>query len=689
MRTFLNRCTPLCPAGHLTPRGEIFKLRRFAIFCTVSRKAATLPPENLTPWGEMAGKPEGGAAVEDNLLARNTLPLNPESLYTSAMTIRQLSDTLINQIAAGEVIERPASVVKELVENALDAGALRIEIVTAGGGLSLIRVCDDGSGIAEGQLKLAVSRHCTSKLSDDLMDIRSLGFRGEALPSIGSVSRLTMRSRAAGASSSFEVRLEGGHASAVQPAALSKGTFVEVRDLFFNTPARLKFMKGERAEASAITDVIKRVAIAFAQVRFELSGSDRQSLILPACPEGGDGLKRRIAQVMGEDFPANALEIDAAREQVRLTGLAGIPSFSRANALNQFAYVNGRPVRDKLIAASIRAAYGDVMARDRNAIVALFLDLEPGLVDVNVHPAKADVRFRDPGLVRGLIIGAIRERLAASGIRPATTGAAAMMGSFQRGFDPGIRTGGPARPSGYYAAPTQDYHVNQSPFRPLGFGEERQAAFETVAQPSADMRMRDEEPSPQFPLGAARAQVASTYIVAETGDSLVLVDQHAAHERLVYEELKKAMGAGKLAAQFLLIPEIIDLPEDDADRLAAQSELLERFGLQLERFGPGAVAVRATPSILGATNVGALVRDLADELAENDSADGLRARLDRVASTMACHGSVRAGRQLKPDEMNALLRQMESVPGSGTCNHGRPTFIELKLSDIERLFGRK
>jgi DNA mismatch repair protein MutL len=613
-----------------------------------------------------------------------------ESRYHRAMTIRQLSDTIINQIAAGEVIERPASVVKELVENALDAGASRIEIVTAGGGLSLIRVSDDGSGISESQLKLAVSRHCTSKLSDDLLDIRTLGFRGEALPSIGSVSRLTMRSRAVGASGSYEVRLEGGHMSPVQPAALSKGTFVEVRDLFFNTPARLKFMKGERAESSAVTDVIKRVAIAFPQVRFELSGSDRQALTLPACAEGGEGLKRRIASVMGEDFPDNALELDAAREAVRLTGLVGIPSFNRANALNQFAYVNGRPVRDKLIAASIRAAYADVMSRDRHAITALFIDLEPGLVDVNVHPAKADVRFRDPGLVRGLIIGAIRERLAASGIKPATSGAAAMMGAFNRGFDPGVRTGGPSRSSGYYAAPPQNYDVSQSPFRPFGFGESTQAAFDSVSAPSADLRAAPDEFAPrEFPLGAARAQVASTYIVAETGDSLVLIDQHAAHERLVYEELKKALSSDKLPAQLLLIPEIIDLSEEDADRLATQSELLERFGLHLERFGPGAVAVRATPSILGKTNVAALVRDLADELADNDSADGLKSRIDYVAATMACHGSVRAGRQLKPDEMNALLRQMESVPGSGTCNHGRPTFIELKLSDIERLFGRK
>jgi DNA mismatch repair protein MutL len=503
------------------------------------------------------------------------------------------------------------------------------------------------------------------------------------------VSRLTMRSRAAGSSGSYEVRLEGGHMSAVQPAALSKGTFVEVRDLFFNTPARLKFMKGERAESSAITDVVKRIAIAFPQVRFELTGSDRQALTLPACATGGEGLRRRIANVMGAEFPDNALELDAAREAVRLTGLAGIPSFSRANSLSQFAYVNGRPVRDKLIAASIRAAYADVMARDRYAVTALFIDLEPGLVDVNVHPAKADVRFRDPGLVRGLIIGAIREALSASGIRPATSGAAAMMGAFSRGYETEARGAGSGRGASYYAAPPQAYDLNQSPHRPFGFAEERQAAFDHVARPSADVRANGDAPMGGFPLGAARAQVASTYIVAETGDSLVLIDQHAAHERLVYEELKTAMDVSELPSQLLLIPEIIDLSEDDADRLASQSGLLSRFGLQLERFGPGAVAVRATPSVLGRTDVAALVRDLADELAEHDSADGLKARINHVAATMACHGSVRAGRQLKPDEMNALLRQMESVPGSGTCNHGRPTFIELKLSDIERLFGRR
>jgi DNA mismatch repair protein MutL len=596
------------------------------------------------------------------------------------MPIRQLTETIINQIAAGEVIERPASVVKELVENALDAGARKISVVTAGGGLSLIRVTDDGSGIPESELVMAASRHCTSKLSDDLLDIRSLGFRGEALPSIGSVSRMTIRSRTAGADSAMEVLVDGGKLSGPKPCAAAIGTQVEVRDLFFNTPARLKFMKGERAESSAIADVVRRIAIAFPHVRFELSSADRQPVTLPASADASLPSDRRIADVIGAEFTENSIALDAAREGVRLKGLVGLPSYNRAAATHQFAYVNGRPVRDRQIAAAIRAAYMDAMARDRHAVAALFLELEPGQVDVNVHPAKADVRFRDPGLVRGLIIGAIREALADARIRPATTGASAMMDAFSRGPSPAYQS--------YASRPAQPYDIASSPYRHGGLGETAQARFDTMSPPSAPVAEVNGA-ALSHPLGAARAQIASTYIVAETGDSLVLIDQHAAHERLVYEELKTALHDKPLNSQLLLIPEIIDLSEDDAGRLAEQAELFSRFGLQLERFGPGAVAVRATPSILGQTNVPALVRDLADELAGQDSADGLKARIDHVAATLACHGSVRAGRALKGDEMNALLRQMESTPGSGTCNHGRPTFIELKLSDIERLFGRR
>lgn len=619
------------------------------------------------------------------------------------MPIRQLSETVINQIAAGEVIERPASVVKELVENALDAGASHIEIATSGGGLTLIRVTDDGSGIPENELPLAIGRHCTSKLSDDIHDIRSLGFRGEALPSIGSVGRLTLRSRPSGASEGAEIRVDGGKIAGPRPAAANRGTLVEVRDLFFATPARLKFMKGERAEASAIADVVKRIAIAFPAVRFTLSGPDRTTLDLPATGDGADGQKARIAQVLGFDFPENALSIEAMREGVSLTGQVSIPSYTRANALQQYAYVNGRPVRDKLIAGAIRGAFADVLPRDRHAVTALFLTLDPATVDVNVHPAKADVRFRDPGLIRGLIIGSIREVLAASGIRPATTGAAAMMSAFR----PGPTSYGHAGPAnghrsfhaGFRAAAPAGFDLSHSPSRPLepvsaerAFGEAVQAAFDTGPLASADARAGATAVAPELlsmPLGAARAQVHQNYIVAQTEDSLVIVDQHAAHERLVYEALKQALASRPVPSQMLLLPEIVDLPEDDAERLAMHSETLKRFGLGVERFGPGAVAVRETPSMLGETDVQALVRDLADEIAEHDTTDTLKERLDAIAATMACHGSVRSGRQLKADEMNALLRQMEATPGSGTCNHGRPTYIELKLADIERLFGRR
>jgi DNA mismatch repair protein MutL len=614
------------------------------------------------------------------------------------MPIRQLSETMINQIAAGEVIERPASVVKELVENALDAGARRVEVATAGGGLSLIRVVDDGAGIAASELLLAVARHCTSKLSTDIHDIRSLGFRGEALPSIGSVARLAIRSRTAGADAAAEISVEGGHVSTVRPAAANRGTSVEVRDLFFATPARLKFMKGERAESSAIADVVKRIAIAFPTVRFTLSGTDRGTLDLPATDDTPEGYLRRIAQVMGADFPDNSLPIDAARENVALSGHVSIPSYTRANALQQYAYVNGRPVRDKLIAGAVRGAFADVLPRDRHAVTVLFLALDPALVDVNVHPAKADVRFRDPGLVRGLIVGAIKQALAAAGIRSATTGAAGLAGAFRPGAaaygHPGPANGHRSYDPAFRASSSAGFEPSRSPYRPLdmGFGESEQAAFDAGSGASADARAGTGMPDETLlgaELGVARAQVHENYIVAQTRDSLVIVDQHAAHERLVYEALKQAMQSRPMPAQMLLIPEIVDLPEEDAERLASHAETLARFGLGIERFGPGAVAVRETPSMLGETNVGQLIRDLADEIADNDTVDTLKERLDRIASTMACHGSVRSGRLLKPEEMNALLRQMEATPGSGTCNHGRPTYIELKLADIERLFGRR
>ncbi|WP_309083876.1 DNA mismatch repair endonuclease MutL [Chelativorans sp.] len=620
------------------------------------------------------------------------------------MPIQQLSENVINQIAAGEVVERPASVVKELVENALDAGASRIEVATAGGGLGLIRVIDDGCGIPGAELPLAVARHCTSKLSGDIHDIRTLGFRGEALPSIGSVARLCLRSRTADGDGGAEIRVDGGRVGAVRPVAANRGTTVEVRDLFFATPARLKFMKGERAEAAAITDVVKRIALAFPAVRFTLSGTDRNLAEFPAVPADGDGLLRRLAQVMGREFPENALPIEAERNGVALSGYVSIPSFTRGNALNQFAYVNGRPVRDKLVASAVRGAYMDVLPRDRHAVTALFLSLDPALVDVNVHPAKADVRFRDPGLVRGLIVGAIRQALEKAGMRAATTGAAAMIDAFRAPQSGSFGSGANGFGGGsrhFDAEPRGGWNTESSPSRPLepafavaapaGFSDGPQASFDIGPALSADARATVAEPAglTQRPLGAARAQVHENYIVAQTEDSLIIVDQHAAHERLVYEALKQAIHSRPLPSQMLLMPEIVDLPEEDADRLAAHAEFLGRLGLGLERFGPGAVCVRETPSMLGEVDAAALVRDLADEIAESDSADGLKERVDRIAATMACHGSVRSGRRLKPEEMNALLRQMEATPGSGTCNHGRPTYIELKLADIERLFGRR
>ncbi|CAK7254870.1 MULTISPECIES: DNA mismatch repair endonuclease MutL [unclassified Shinella] len=601
------------------------------------------------------------------------------------MTIRQLSETLINQIAAGEVIERPASAAKELIENALDAGATRIEIATAGGGKTLLRVTDNGSGMAPADLELAIRRHCTSKLDKDLLDIRTLGFRGEALPSIGSVAKLSLLSRTAEAGEGAEISVTGGRVEPVRPAAANRGTVVEVRDLFFATPARLKFLKSEKAEASAIADVVRRMAIAFPHVRFVLSGSDRTTLEFPAT--GSDRLAR-IAQVLGRDFRDNAIEIDAAREGVRLTGFAGVPTFNRGNSLNQFAFVNGRPVQDKLIWSALRAAYAETIPHGRYPVAVLAIEIDPALVDVNVHPAKSDVRFRDPGLVRGLIIGAIREALAREGDRAATTGAAGLM----RAFRPETH-----RPQTPWSPAASPYRPFQTAGAAAPHFSERQTGFADFAAPSArgepafappSTAPRDEEPPQRHPLGAARAQLHENYIVAQTEDGLVIVDQHAAHERLVFEAMRNALHARPVPAQALLIPEIVDLPEDDCDRLVSHAEEFARLGLGIERFGPGAVAVRETPAMLGEMDAAGLVRQLADELAEWDTASGLKNKLEYLAATMACHGSVRSGRRMRPEEMNALLRQMEATPGSGQCNHGRPTYIELKLSDIERLFGR-
>lgn len=596
------------------------------------------------------------------------------------MIIRRLPDHVINRIAAGEVVERPASVVKELVENAIDAGARRIEIVTAGGGKGLIRISDDGEGMRAEDLALAVARHCTSKLTgDDLADIASLGFRGEALASIGAVARLTIVSRHAAEPHAWRIDAEGGRTSELQPASHPRGTQIEVSDLFFATPARLKFLRSDRAETAAITEVVRRLALAHPDVAFTLAGADRTPLELPATAT----IEARIAQVIGAEFLGNAMPLAAKRESVRLSGHAGLPTFHRANSLQQFAFVNGRPLRDPLLTGALKAAYADVLARDRYPVVALFIDAPPAEVDVNVHPAKLEVRFRDPGLVRGLIIGAIRDALQEHGFRAASSGGAAVVDALRRP---------PAPPSSRGNGGGDAWRNWAAPSGPSGFAEETQAGFAVLDRPSGDVRgssIAVDAASLSLPLGAARAQLHENYIVAQTDDGLVIVDQHAAHERIVYERLKAGQAGRSVARQILLIPEIVDLPADDVARILARSGELAEVGLVVEGFGPGAVAVTETPALLGEIDAAALIRDIADELAEWDATTRLSERLDRIAATMACHGSVRSGRRLKPEEMDALLREMETTPQSGQCNHGRPTYVELKLADIERLFGRR
>ncbi len=589
------------------------------------------------------------------------------------MAVRQLPPSLINRIAAGEVIERPASVVKELVENAIDAGALRIDIVATGGGLSLIRVSDDGCGMNGADLALAVERHATSKLSgDDLLAIDTLGFRGEALPSIGSVAKLSIQSRPEEAAEGAEVRVKGGAKTGPRPAALNAGTRVEVRDLFYATPARLKFMKSERAEQAAITDVVKRLAMAHPGISFSLMSGARTILRLPTAVAGDEqGILARLGRIMGEEFMGDALPVSAIRDGLSVEGFAALPTLNRANQMMQFLFVNGRPVRDKLLAGAVRAAYADLVPRGRHPMLALFVSVSPREVDVNVHPAKAEVRFRDPGAVRALLVGALREALAEAGHRAASALAAH---AFAR---TSVVSPGSWRPP-HRGTP--------------GFAEAAQAPFLSFNTPSGDTRASDEVPAMDLttsPLGAARAQLHDTYIVSQTGDSIIIVDQHAAHERLVYEKMKKALSNGGVTRQMLLIPEVVELDETAAERLVARADELAGLGVVLEPFGPGAIAVREMPALLGDTDIKSLVKDLADELARAEEGQALKERLDHVCATMACYGSVRAGRRLKPDEMNALLRDMEATPHSGQCNHGRPTYVELKLADIEKLFGRR
>jgi DNA mismatch repair protein MutL len=603
------------------------------------------------------------------------------------MPIQRLPPDLINRIAAGEVVERPASAIKELIENSIDAGATHIEVQAEGGGLSRILVADNGSGMARDQLSLAIERHATSKLTPDedgdydLLRIATLGFRGEALPSIGSVARLTIASRAIGQSEAFSITVDAGAVGSTAPCAFSgpNGARVEVRDLFYPTPARLKFMKSPRSEDLAIIDTVRRAAMAEPTVAFDLDLDGRRTLRLPAEPAGPNGRLARLSAILGRDFSANALELDQEREGVRLTGYGGLPTFNRGNSGHQFLFVNGRPVRDRLLQGALRAAYADYLARERYPVAALYLSLDATAVDVNVHPAKTEVRFRDPNMVRGLIVGGLRHALAAGGFRASSTVAQAALGRFTPGTSP----------SGYSAWRSGNWSPNPVSEDLPGLSGVSARSEPWIGPTPVSAPARSEAAETEFRLGAARAQLHETYIVAQTGDGIVIVDQHAAHERLVYERMKSEMAAGGVSRQMLLLPEVVEMDPVEAERLCARAEELAAMGLVLEPFGPGAVLVRATPAMLGDTDVIGLIRDIADDLAENDQALALKERLEEVCSRMACHGSVRAGRRLTAAEMDALLRQMEATPHSGQCNHGRPTYVELKLADIERLFGRR
>ena len=596
------------------------------------------------------------------------------------MTVRILPPTLVNQIAAGEVVERPASVIKELVENALDAGAEHIDVTINDGGRSLIVVADDGVGMTDKELSLAVERHATSKLpGDDLTNIGFFGFRGEALPSIGAVARLKITSRTPEGSSAWYVMVEGGRREGPVPAPHAQGTRVEVRDLFYATPARLKFLKAARTELNHAVDTIDRLAMAHPQVAFTLVADGRKRLSYPA--ENGDLFDARLARlsaVMGKDFAANAVPVLAKREGFRLSGYAGVPTYNRGNALAQYMFVNGRPVKDRLLNGAVRGAYQDFLAANRHPYVALFLDCPADQVDVNVHPAKAEVRFRDIGHVRGLIVGALKHALAEAGHKASTTVGDAALSAIQ---PEGAHLPQRASHTLFRAA-----QAGQAPITRDGL-QDSQVNYD--AAPTAAVIDDSAEPSEDFPLGVARAQMHETYIVAQSEDGLVIVDQHAAHERLVYEHMKAMLADKGIERQMLLLPEVIDLDETDAQLLVARAEELSELGLVLEAFGEGSVVVREIPALLGEADVQSLVKDLADELADFGQALALKDKLADVCGTMACHGSIRAGRRLGGPEMNALLREMERTPHAGQCNHGRPTYVILKLTDIEKLFGRR
>jgi len=616
------------------------------------------------------------------------------------MHVRRLDPILVDRIAAGEVVERPAAAVKELVENAVDAGATSIEIAVEAGGRRLIRIVDDGRGMTPEDLELAVERHATSKLPDgDLFSISTLGFRGEALPSIGAVARLSIVTRTAEAETGSSIVVEAGVKGPVRPAPAPKGTRVEVTDLFAATPARLKFLKSDRSEAQAVAEIVKRLAIAHPTIRFTLSGEHITAFTYPPEEPGEHGFLRRLSRVLGAEFHENAMAIGVEREGVRLTGFASLPTYHRGTGTSIHFVVNGRPVRDKLLLGAVRGAYADVMASDRHPVLAIMIDLDPRAVDVNVHPAKTEVRFRDPAFVRGFVVGALKEAITRYAFRASSTGGTRTLESLRPQGALASRPSYPhrthaIRPTSAFANWQAPLDAPERPHVPATGLAERQASLPDLATPSADSRATLHEIDPETeasPLGAARAQLHGTYIVAQTQDGIVIVDQHAAHERLVYERLKRERASSGIARQMLLIPEVVDLDPVDADRVLAEASALESLGLVVEPFGHGALLVREVPSALAGGRIKALVQDVADALAEwgQGAAGPLEERLDAVLSRMSCHGSIRAGRRMRPEEMDALLREMEATPLSGQCNHGRPTYVELKLTDIERLFGRR
>lgn len=616
--------------------------------------------------------------------------------------IRPLDEAAINRIAAGEVVERPASAVKELVENALDAGATRIAVDFADGGKTLIRVTDDGCGMTPDDLPLAIARHATSKIDgSDLLNIHSFGFRGEALASLGAVGRLTLTSRAKGYDAA-QISVIGGRIGDLRPAGLTRGTVIELRDLFFATPARLKFLRTDRAESQAIADVIRRLAMAEPHVGFtltEVSGKDSR-VIFRADPQTGDffdALHGRLTSILGVDFTQNALKIDVEREGLHLTGYAALPTYSRGSSAQQFVFVNGRPVLDRMLLGALRVAYFDFLSRDRHPAAVLNMICDPERVDVNVHPAKSEVRFREPEAARSLIITSLRHALSGAGHRASTTVGAETLAAMRPEpvVSQQLSFGGPRvyqmdRPS---QAGIARSHAFQAPdFQPAP-AHPSVAAFASGFEEAPSARVERVEPAAPaltaMPLGAARAQLHENYIIAQTETGLVIVDQHAAHERLVYERLKRQMAESGIMAQALLIPEIIELSPSDAGLLLEAAPTLAEIGLVIELFGGNAIAVREVPAILGQVNAAGLLRDVLDELSDAGHSTLIRAKIDAVLSRMACHGSVRSGRQMRAEEMNALLREMEATPHSGQCNHGRPTYVELKLQDIEKLFGRR